>query len=70
MKLKQIPDLLAELMAAEIIVEYGYAPAGMNSGSTIMIFHFNDNNKAIRVLGAKVVPLEDTAAIGQLQAAC
>jgi len=66
----QLPELLASLMEADIKVNYGYALSGMNSGSTVMIFHFSDNDKAIRVLREKEVRLVDSDAIEQLEAVC
>jgi hypothetical protein len=65
----QLPDLLEKLMAADIKVRYSYALAGMNSGSTIMIFRFSDNDKAIEVLRKKEVPIVDRQTIGTLEAA-
>ena len=65
----QLPDLLEKLMAADIKVRYGYALAGMNSGSTIMIIRFSDNDKAIEVLRKKEVPIVDRQTIGTLEAA-
>ena len=53
----QLPDLLARLMAADIKVKYSYALAGMKSGRTIMIFRFSDNDKAIKVLKKREVPM-------------
>ena len=64
----QLPDLLAKLMAADIKVKYSYALAGMNSGSTIMVFQFSDNDKAIEVLRKKEMPIVDRQTIGTLEA--
>lgn len=66
----QLPDLLSRLMEHDIVVNYGYALAGINSGNTIIVFHFNDNDKAIRVLREKEIRLVDSHAFGQLEAAC
>ena len=63
-----LPDLLESLMSADIKVKYVYALAGMKSGCTIMIFHFSDNDKAIKVLRKKEVPLVDPDSIGSLEA--
>ena len=66
----QLPELLGRLMETDIKVKYGYTLAGKNSGSTIMIFHFDDNDKAVRVLNEKKVRLLDSDAIERLEAAC
>ncbi|MEJ2167791.1 MAG: amino acid-binding protein [Desulfobacterales bacterium] len=66
----QLSDLLSRLMAAGITVNYGYALTGMESEDSTMIFRFNDNDKAIRVLRERVTRLEDRDAMEQLQAAC
>jgi hypothetical protein len=65
----QLPDLLAALMAADIKVRYGYALSGIRSDSTIMIFRFSDNDKAIQVLGKNELSLADQEIIDNLQAA-
>ena len=69
-KPSQLADLLLRLTAADITINYGYALAGMNSANAIMIFHFNDNDKAIKVLSEKDVGPADSNARGHLQAVC
>ena len=66
----QLPDLLARLMAADIKVKYSYALTGTEPDSTVMVFHFSDNDKAIEVLKKRNVPLVGRETIGQLEAAC
>ena len=66
----QLPELLANLMQANIKVNYGYALSGLNSGSTVMIFQFSDNDKAIRVLREKEVRLIESETLQQVEAAC
>lgn len=55
----QLADLLERLMADGIKIKYGYALAGMDSGKAIMIFCFDDNDKAIEALRRKDVRLVD-----------
>jgi hypothetical protein len=65
----QLSRLIAKLMDADIKIKYSYASASVNLGKTIMIFCFNDNDKAIRVLTEKHIrPLEYNS-IGMLEAA-
>ena len=64
-----LSKLIAKLMDADIKIKYSYACAGVNQGKTIMIFCFNDNDKAIQVLTEKHIrPLEYNS-IGMLEAA-
>ena len=66
----QLANLLEKLMAAEIKIKYGYALAGMDSDKAIMIFCFDDNDKAIEVLTQKEVHLMDRETFCKLEAAC
>jgi len=66
----QLADLLERLMAAGIKIKYGYALAGMDSDKAIMIFCFDDNDKAIEVLTQKEVHLMDRETFCKLEAAC
>jgi hypothetical protein len=66
----QLANLLERLMAAGIKIKYGYALAGMDSDKAIMIFCFNDNDKAIEVLTQKEVHLMDRETFCKLEAAC
>ena len=55
----QFSNLIEKLMDADIKIKYSYACAGVNTGKTIMVFCFNDNDKAIQVLKEKQIrPLE------------
>jgi hypothetical protein len=65
----QLADLLERLMTAGIKIKYGYALAGMDSGKAIMIFRFDDNDKAIEVLTQKEVHLMDLATFNKFAAA-
>ena len=65
----QLADLLERLMAAGIKIKYGYALAGMDSGKAIMIFRFDDNDKAIEVLTEEEVHLMDRETFNKFAAA-
>ena len=69
-KPQELPNLLTRLMDADIKIKYSYPLAGMDPSSTIMIFKFSDNDKAIKVLGTKDVQFVDPETIGQLEAVC
>jgi len=64
----QLANLLKLLMENEIKVQYSYAFAGMASGKAVMIFRFNDNDKAIEILKAGNATLMDHKAFGMLDA--
>ena len=61
--------LIEKLMDAEIKIKYSYAFAGINRGKTVMVFCFNDNDKAIRILAEKHIQPLDYSTIGMLEAA-
>jgi hypothetical protein len=65
----QLPALMKKLMDAGIKIKYSYAHTGLNQGKTIMIFCFNDNDEAIRVLTEKHIQPLDYHTIGILEAA-
>ncbi len=65
----QLADLLEGMMESGIKIKYGYALAGMDSGKAIMIFRFDDNDKAIEVLTKKEVQLMDRETFCKLAAA-
>jgi len=65
----QLADLLERLMTAGIKIKYGYALAGMDSGKAIMIFRFDDNDKAIEVLSQEEVHLMDRETFNKFAAA-
>ncbi len=64
----QLADLLERLMEAGIKIKYGYALAGMDSGRAIMIFRFEDNDKAIETLIKQEVHLVDRESFNKLAA--
>jgi len=49
----QLSDLIEKLMDADIKIKYSYAYTAVNRDRTVMVFCFNDNDKAIRVLAQK-----------------
>jgi hypothetical protein len=61
-----LADLLKLFMENDIKVQYSYAFAGMSSEKAVMIFSFNDNDKAIEVLKANNATLLDKGAFGML----
>jgi hypothetical protein len=65
----QLPNLMKKLMDADVKIKYSYTYAGVNRGKTVMVFCFNDNDKAIRVLTEKHIQPLDYHAIGMLEAA-
>ena len=65
----QLSILIEKLMNAGIKIKYSYAYAGINLRKTIMIFCFNDNDKAIQVLTKKQIQPLDYNSIGMLEAA-
>ena len=62
----QFAELLKLLMDNDINIQYSYAFAGMTSGKAVMIFRFNDNDKAIEILNAGNATLLDQGAFGML----
>jgi len=65
----QLFELIEKLMDADIKIKYSYACAGGNQGKTVMVFCFNDNDKAIRVLTEKHIHPLDYNSIGIFEAA-
>jgi hypothetical protein len=64
----ELADLLERLMESEIKIKYGYALAGMDSGKAIMIFRFENNDKAIEILTQKQIHLVDRDSFNKLAA--
>ncbi|MBW2706818.1 MAG: amino acid-binding protein, partial [Deltaproteobacteria bacterium] len=64
----QLADLLEGMMESGIKIKYGYALAGMDSGKAIMIFRFEDNDKAIEILTQQEVHLVDRESFNKLAA--
>jgi hypothetical protein len=65
----QLFELLKKLMDADLKIKYSYAYAGINRGKTVMVFCFNDNDKAIGVLTEKHIRPMDYRTISRLEAA-
>lgn len=65
----QFSNLIEKLMDADIKIKYSYACAGVNTGKTIMIFCFDDNDKAIQVLTEKQIRPLAYNRMGMLEAA-
>lgn len=64
----QLADLLERLLETGVKIQYGYALAGMDSGKAIMIFRFDDNDRAIEILKQKEVHLVDRESFNKLAA--
>jgi hypothetical protein len=64
------PDSLAQvlkpLLDANVNVEYMYAFTGFASGKAVMIFCFNDNDKAIKILRENDIELLDADTFGMV----
>ena len=65
----QLSKLLAKLMDADIKIKYSYAYSSISPGKRVMVFCFNDNDKAIQVLMEKQIQPLDYNSIGMLEAA-
>ena len=48
-----LADMLEHLYHTEISVLYSYAYVGMSGGNAVMIFNFNDNDRAVEILREK-----------------
>jgi hypothetical protein len=55
----QLTHLLERLMEAGIKIRYSYALAGKNSEKAVMVFCFNDNDKAIKTLRDREIQILD-----------
>jgi hypothetical protein len=65
----QLSKLIAKLMDADVKIKYSYACAGDHPGKRVMVFCFNDNDKAIRVLTERQIRPLDQNSISILEAA-
>lgn len=65
----QFSKLLQRLMSADIKIKYSYASAGNSSTKAVMVFCFEDNDRAIGVLKENGVKLLDFETFGRLEAA-
>jgi hypothetical protein len=59
--------ILAPFQEKRVNVEYMYALAGASSGKAVMVFRFNDNDKAIEILRASRIRILDAEAFGMLE---
>ncbi|HAM32292.1 MAG: amino acid-binding protein [Deltaproteobacteria bacterium GWA2_65_63] len=70
-EIEDTPGSLARLLypfkEKKVNVEYMYALAGTSSGKAVMVFRFNDNDRAIGILQANNVRLLDAEAFGMLE---
>ncbi len=62
-----LANTLKPLREANIQVIYTYAFIGFSQGKAVMIFRFNDNDKAIEILQANGVNLLDAKTFGILE---
>lgn len=62
-----LAHVLKYLMEARINVDYMYALAGGTNGKAVMIFSFNDNDKAIEILQRIGINILDAATLGILE---
>jgi hypothetical protein len=63
-----LADLLSLFLGTGINVEYMYAVAGSNLDKAVMVFRFNDIDRAIALMQSKSVKLLDAASFGILVA--
>jgi hypothetical protein len=61
-----LAKLLEPLPEAKVNVEYMYALAGTSSAKAVMVFRFNDNDRAIETLEARGVRVLDAKEFGIL----
>lgn len=64
-----LTGLLRPLLDAKVNVVYMYAFMGFSPSKAFMIFRFNDNDRAIEILGKNGIKLLDAKAFGMLDAA-
>ena len=65
----QLSKLIAKLMDADVKIKYSYAYTSDHPGKKVMVFCFNDNDKAIQALTEKQIRPLDHNSIGILEAA-
>ena len=67
-ELDDVPDSLASVLylfkETMVNVEYMYALAGASSGKAVMVFRFNDNDKAIEILQSNNIKILDARSFG------
>ena len=62
-----LAKILQPLMAANVQVVFTYAFIGFSQDNAVMIFRFNDNDRAVEVLQANGVKLLDADSFGILE---
>ncbi len=62
-----LAQILLPLNEANVSVSYMYAFTGFNSSRAVMIFRFNDNDRAIAILQELGVKLLDSQTFGMLE---
>jgi len=72
-EIEDVPGSLARLLRpfkeSRVNVEYMYALAGTSSGKAVMVFRFNDNDRAIEILRAHKVRILDAETFGMIEGA-
>ncbi len=70
-EIEDVPGSLAKVLhpfqEKRVNVEYMYALAGASSGKAVMVFRFNDNDKAIEILLGNKIRILDAEAFGMLE---
>jgi hypothetical protein len=62
-----LAEVLNPLLEAEVNITYMYSSIGFSSGKAMVIFRFNDNDKAITILKDHGIRLLDAEALGILE---
>jgi hypothetical protein len=62
-----LAEVLKPLLEANVNITYMYSSIGFSSGKAMVIFRFNDNEKAIKILRQKGIRLLDAEALGILE---
>ncbi|MFA6148865.1 MAG: amino acid-binding protein [bacterium] len=70
-EIEDVPGALAKVLRPfeekRVNVEYMYALAGASSGKAVMVFRFNDNDKAIEILRGNDIRILDAETFGMLE---
>lgn len=64
-----LAEVLKPLLEAKVNISYMYSSIGFSSGKAMVIFRFNDNDKAITVLQQMGIRLLDARSFGILEKA-